>query len=99
MALLNPGLDYIENQLLGVMKMLKADESDRILLIITGLDLLLAATESSTQDILDKIQEWRQVQPLFTLTCYFSHIRTLTQPSIPTHSFSDSLRTHLWLAH
>ena len=60
----HPDIDNVERRVIECVKGLKGNADDQPMLIIDGLDLLVAATESPTQEILDTIQEWRQVHHL-----------------------------------
>ena len=54
-------VESLEVKVLECIRDLKITEDDRVILVAVGLDVLLAATESPAHELLDAIQEWRQV--------------------------------------
>ena len=62
----NAAIESLEARILKCIKSLKTSDDDRVILVAAGLDVLLATTESPAQDLLNAIQEWRQVSRLQT---------------------------------
>ena len=88
------GIQQVEKEIIDATSKLKEDGS-KVIVILDGIDLLLAASETSVGDILDCLGELREV-PLIAsfsscvqpLTGVFCSMPLSSLPSLPTHRCS-----------
>ena len=61
------GIRQVEKEIMDAMRKLKNDGS-KVIVVLDGIDLLLAATETSVGEILDCVGEIREVPPIASLS-------------------------------
>ena len=94
LGLKDGGIEQVEGKVLDATTKLKNDGS-KVIVILDGIDLLLAATETSVGEVLDCVGELREVPPIASLSrCVWPltgpscSMLPSSLPSPPTHPYS-----------
>ena len=70
-CLRNSSIDHIESSVMRCLDTPPSDGIGKTLLLVDGLDLLLAATSTTSLEISDMMMEWREVDALTLLSSKF----------------------------